>query len=56
MTRDYSQLSVEELEKLTAEYEHENFEIMKELVRRGVGSDLPDNLEHPSMMPTEEDF
>lgn len=49
-------MPVEELEKLSAEYEHENFEIMKELVRRGVGNDLPDTLEHPSMFPTEEDF
>lgn len=53
---DFSKLSIDELEKLTAENEHENFEIMKELVRRGVGTNLPDNLEHPSMFPTEEDF
>lgn len=56
MIKDYSKLSVEELEQLTAEYEHENFEIMKELVRRGVGKDLPDTLEHPSMIPVEDDF
>ncbi|WP_167577887.1 hypothetical protein [Ammoniphilus sp. YIM 78166] len=53
---DYSKKSVEELAELTAHYEHENFEIMKELIRRGVGKDLPDTLEHPSMFPVEEDF
>ncbi|MEW9670024.1 hypothetical protein [Ammoniphilus sp. 3BR4] len=53
---DYSKKSVEELEELSAHYERENFEIMKELLRRGVGKDLPDTLEHPSMFPTEEDF
>lgn len=54
--QDYRQQTVEELERLSAYYEHENFEIMKELLRRGVGKDLPDTLEHPSMFPTEEDF
>ncbi|MBP1930916.1 hypothetical protein [Ammoniphilus resinae] len=53
---DYSNKSVEELEQLSAHYANENFEIMRELVRRGVGNNLPDTLEHPSMTPTEEDF
>jgi hypothetical protein len=56
MAKDYTEKSVEELETLSAHYERENFEIMKELVRRDVGKDLPDTLEHPSMFPVEDDF
>jgi hypothetical protein len=52
---DYTKMSTEELERLVATYEHEEFEIMKELIKRGVGKNIPDMLEHPDMRPTEED-
>ncbi|WP_161798187.1 hypothetical protein [Aneurinibacillus tyrosinisolvens] len=53
---DYTKMSTGELMKLASKYEHEEFELMKELVRRGVGNNVPDTLEHPDMHLTEEDI
>jgi hypothetical protein len=49
-------MSISELEQQAQQLLQQENEVMKELLRRGWGRNLPNELEHPDITPTEEDF
>jgi hypothetical protein len=53
---DYTKMQSQQLKKLSAHFKHEEFAIMKELIRRNDGANSPIELEPADMFPTEEDF
>jgi hypothetical protein len=52
----YQSMSIPELERQAQQLLHQENEVMKELLRRGWGRNLPNELEHPDMKPTEDDL
>lgn len=54
--KDYTQISTKQLIELSSTFQHEEYQIMKELIRRNTGNNLPEDLEHADMQPTEDDF
>lgn len=55
--KDYTQMSTKQLEELSLTFQHEEYQIMKELLRRNIGKNLPnDDLVSADMQRTEDDF
>lgn len=54
--KDYTQISTKQLIELSSTFQHEEYQIMKELIRRNTVNNLPDDLEHADIQPTEDDF
>lgn len=55
--KDYTQMSTEQLEELSSTIQQEEYQIMKELIRRNIGKNLPnDDLVSADMQRTEDDF
>jgi ribosomal protein L29 len=49
-------MSIQDLRELNKNLLKEQFEVMQELARRGVGKHAQDTMEHPEMRLTEDDF
>ncbi|MDB5083160.1 MAG: hypothetical protein JWN30_46 [Bacilli bacterium] len=49
-------MSVGQLEELSEQLLHEQNEVMKELLERGWGRNIPDTIEDSDMKITEDDF